>query len=77
MQRNLHRRVEVAFPVYAERIKREIIDILKIQLVDNQSAVWVDENLRNRFKRDEKRDDELPVRAQQAVYEYLKKSTGQ
>ncbi len=77
MQRNLHRRVEVAFPVYTERIKREIIDILKIQLVDNQSAVWVDENLRNRFKRDEKRDDELPVRAQQAVYEYLKKSTGQ
>lgn len=77
MQRNLHRRVEVAFPIYTERIKREIIDILKIQLADNQSAVWVDENLHNRFKRDEKRDDELPVRAQLAVYEYLKKSTGQ
>ncbi len=76
MQRNLHRRVEVAFPIYTERLKREIIDILKIQLADNQSAVWVDENLCNRFKRDEKRDDEPPVRAQQAVYEYLKKSTG-
>jgi len=48
MQRNLHRRVEVAFPVYTERIKREIINILKIQLADNQSAVWVDENLCNR-----------------------------
>ncbi len=52
MQRNLHRRIEVAFPVYMESLKREIIDILKIQLKDNQSAVWIDENLQNVFKRD-------------------------
>src|SRR5690554_2066283 len=77
MARNLHRRIEVAFPVYAEPLKRQIIDILKIQLEDNQSAVWVDEQLNNVFKRELASPDELPVRAQQAIYDYLKKSTGQ
>lgn len=73
MQRNLHRRIEVAFPIYTESLKRQIIDILKIQLADNQSAAWIDENLQNVFKH----NDQPPVRAQQAIYEYLKKSTGQ
>ena len=77
MQRNLHRRIEVAFPIYTESLKRQIIDILKIQLEDNQSAVWIDENLQNVFKRDRAPADAPPVRAQQAIYEYLKKSTGQ
>ena len=73
MQRNLHRRIEVAFPIYAVSLKKQIIDILKIQLSDNKSAVWVDENLNNVFKH----NDNPPVRAQSAIYEYLKKSTGQ
>jgi polyphosphate kinase len=73
MERNLHRRIEVAFPIYKESIKRQIIDILKIQLEDNQSAVWVDEQLNNVFKY----NDQPPLRAQQAIYEYLKRSTGQ
>jgi len=73
MERNLHRRIEVAFPVYSEPLKRQIIDILNIQLEDNQSAVWVDENLNNLFKH----NDRPPLRAQLAIYEYLKKSTGQ
>ena len=76
MERNLHRRIEVAFPVYSEKLKRQIVDILKIQLEDNQSAVWVDEHLNNVFKRDTTSSDEAPVRAQQAIYDYLKKSTG-
>jgi polyphosphate kinase len=76
MERNLHRRIEVAFPVYSEKLKRQIVDILKIQLEDNQSAVWVDEHLDNVFKRDTTSPDEAPVRAQQAIYDYLKKSTG-
>ncbi|WP_298651818.1 polyphosphate kinase 1 [uncultured Proteiniphilum sp.] len=77
MQRNLYRRIEVAFPIYTESLKRQIIDILKIQLTDNQSAVWIDENLQNVFKRDTAPIDAPPVRAQQATYDYLKKSTQQ
>lgn len=68
MERNLHRRIEVAFPIYSDKIKRTIIDILKIQLADNTSAVWIDENMRNIFKR----DNNPPVRAQLAIYNYLK-----
>lgn len=71
MERNLHRRIETAFPILSESLKREVIDILKIQLSDNQSAVWIDENLQNVFKH----DDNPPVRAQQAIYEYLKGKT--
>ncbi|MDO5524047.1 MAG: polyphosphate kinase 1 [Bacteroidia bacterium] len=69
MERNLHRRIEVAFPIYSEKLKREIIDILLIQLQDNTSAVWINEKLENVFKR----NDNPPVRAQREVYEYLKK----
>lgn len=76
MSRNLHRRIEVAFPVYSEPLKRQIVGILNIQLADNQSAVWLDENLQNVFKRELASPNETPVRAQQAIYEYLKKSTG-
>ncbi|NMB49887.1 MAG: hypothetical protein GX997_05450, partial [Bacteroidales bacterium] len=67
----------VAFPVYAEPLKRQIIDILKIQLEDNQSAVWVDEQLNNVFKSELASPDTPPIRAQQAIYEYLKRSIGQ
>ncbi len=68
MERNLHRRIEAAFPVLSAPLKQEIIDILKIQLADNQSAVWVDENMKNVFKH----DDNTPIRAQHAIYDYLK-----
>ncbi|OPZ25997.1 MAG: Polyphosphate kinase [Bacteroidetes bacterium ADurb.BinA174] len=69
MERNLHRRIEAAFPILSVPLKQQIIDILKIQLADNQSAAWVDENMNNIFKY----NDKPPVRAQKATYEYLKK----
>lgn len=70
MTRNLHRRIEVAFPILSNELRREIIDILKIQLSDNQSAVWIDERLNNVFKR----NSNVPVRAQREVYLYLKEA---
>jgi polyphosphate kinase len=73
----LHRRIEVAFPIYEESLKREIIDILKIQLADNRSAVWIDENLNNIFKSDFAIENDIHVRAQSATYNYLKKFKGQ
>jgi polyphosphate kinase len=69
MERNLHRRIESAFPILSEPLKRELIGMLKIQLADNQSAVWVDENLNNVFKH----DDNPPLRAQEATYRYLER----
>jgi polyphosphate kinase len=71
MERNLYRRIETAFPILSEPLKQQVIDILNLQLADNQSAAWIDENLRNVFKQ----DDNPAVRAQQAIYEYLKRNT--
>lgn len=69
MRRNLNRRIETAFPILNAEIKQCIIDILKIQLQDNVKACLIDEHLHNNFKRD---DNPVKVRAQLAIYEYLK-----
>ena len=69
MRRNLNRRIETAFPILNAEIKRNIIDILNIQLQDNVKACLIDEHLHNNFKRD---GNPVKVRAQLAIYEYLK-----
>lgn len=69
MRRNLYRRIEAVTPILDEDLKLEIIEMLNIQLRDNQKACWVDNNLRNIFKRN---SEEAPVRSQYAFYEYLK-----
>ena len=69
MRRNLNRRIETAFPILNAEIKQCIIGILKIQLQDNVKACLIDEHLYNNFKRD---DNPVKVRAQLAIYEYLK-----
>lgn len=70
MRRNLNRRIETAFPILVPEIKQEIIHILKIQLQDNVKACFIDEHLQNNFKHD---DNPEKVRAQCAIYEYLKR----
>ena len=69
MRRNLNRRIETAFPILDPAIKQEVIDILHIQLRDNLKACRLDSELRNCFKRVEGAE---PVRAQLAIYDYLK-----
>ena len=68
MRRNLYRRIEAVTPILDKDVKQTIIDMLEIQLNDNSKACWVDENLRNVFKY----DDKAKIRAQYAFYEYLK-----
>ncbi|MFW5804236.1 MAG: RNA degradosome polyphosphate kinase, partial [bacterium] len=69
MKRNLHRRVECVFPVFDPENKKELIDLLNIQLKDNVSARLIGSNLENiKIKNGEK-----PIRAQFATYEYLSK----
>lgn len=69
MRRNLYRRIEAVTPIMDEALKKQMIDMLDIQLKDNQKAGWVDENLNNILK---KNPEEEPVRSQYAFYEYLK-----
>lgn len=72
MRRNLNRRIETAFPILDPEIKREIIDILDIQLRDNVKACSIDSELRNNFKHD---SNPVKIRSQLAIYEYLKEKS--
>jgi polyphosphate kinase len=47
MIRNIHRRIEVCFPVYQSDLKTEILNMVNIQLKDNVQAVIVDEQGHN------------------------------
>lgn len=68
MKRNLNARVECVFPVYDLDLKKELIDILNIQLADNVKACEIGtrgENIRIQ--------NDLPkIQAQLAIYEYFK-----
>ncbi|MCS6969227.1 MAG: polyphosphate kinase 1 [Cytophagales bacterium] len=68
MTRNLSDRVEVAFPIKDPRLKQEVLDILHIQLSDNQKSRIVDARFSNRYVKSKGK----PIRAQMAIYEYLK-----
>ena len=69
MSRNLHRRVEVTFPVSQDNIKKQIRDLLQIQLKDNTKAVELDSKMNNL-----RRSQTKPLgRAQVDTYEYIRK----
>ena len=67
MPRNLDFRVEVAWPVYNERLKQELLDILELQWQDNTKARVLNRAQSNRYRR----SAGPPVRAQEAIGAYL------
>lgn len=69
MRRNLYRRIEAITPILDPDLKKEMTDMLDIQLSDNQKACFVDDKLRNVFKHKTKGES---VRAQYTFYNYLK-----
>ncbi|MGH2574608.1 MAG: phospholipase D-like domain-containing protein, partial [Ignavibacteria bacterium] len=69
MRRNLSRRIEVAFPLYNENLKKEIKKEIKLQLKDNTKARIIDKNQINEYK---KPDGNSIFRSQYDIYEYLK-----
>ena len=74
MNRNLHSRIEVCFPVYDPVLCKEVDDILRFQLTDNKKAVLISSdvltgaanNLRVLSAGLE------PRAAQQCIYDYVK-----
>lgn len=70
MTRNLDRRVEVVMPIYNEAVFRELRHIIDLQLQDNQKARLINARQDNPYK--EIRPEEGTVRAQTAIYAYLK-----
>ena len=71
MNRNLHRRIEVCFPILNDEMKQEILTIMKFQWQDDQKGVWLSTKMKN--KRPKK---EHNVRAQIATYNFLKDQYG-
>ncbi|MEN9382572.1 MAG: polyphosphate kinase 1 [Bacteroidota bacterium] len=68
MVRNLDHRIEVAVPINDKTIKKELIDIIHIQLKDNQKARILDAELMNKY---------VPLvgrkyKSQEETYQYLK-----
>lgn len=68
MNRNLYRRIEVGFPVYNEDVKKQLLQILQLQLDDNVKAFHLDHN-HDHVKIEQ---GDVPVRAQWAIYDWLK-----
>ena len=69
MTRNIDNRVEVGFPIYDEELKKEIRDIINIQLEDNTKAREINSQHNNKYH---KTHNDIPCRAQIDIYNYLK-----
>jgi len=67
MNRNLHRRIEVCFPILSDEMKQEILTIMKFQWQDDVKGVWLSAKMKN--KRPKKENN---IRAQLATYDFLK-----
>jgi len=68
MIRNLDHRVEASCPIFDEGIKKELIDILNIQLKDNVKARILDSDLDNVYVH----TDGEQIRSQVETYNYLR-----
>ena len=68
MVRNIDHRIEAACPVTEKSIKKEIIQLISIQLADNTKARILDNQLSNQFV---KSNEETEIRSQVEIYNYL------
>ncbi|MFW2136795.1 polyphosphate kinase 1 [Chryseobacterium sp. TY4] len=69
MARNLDFRIEAATPILQKDLKKQLKDMLDIQLSDNVKARILDKNMRNEYVKNE---DGKPIRSQIEIYHYLK-----
>lgn len=68
MIRNLDNRIEVTTPIFDIEIKKELKQMLEIQLNDNCKAREIDEKMQNKYHRNNKK----PIRTQFETYNLLK-----
>lgn len=73
MVRNLHYRIETAFPIDNPTIKQEILYLLRLQLEDNVKGRILDAQLENNYNQGtEKQDFTSRIRSQIVAYDYWK-----
>ena len=71
MNRNLHSRIEVCFPVYDKQLRDELDHIIRLQLADNKKAVLLDQDLNNNPV--PSNDGAEKIAAQEAIYGFVQK----
>lgn len=71
MSRNLDNRSEVAVPIYSPEIRKQLKDIIAIQLSGNTKVRILDAKQENQYKK--AKPGEKKVRVQDEVYNYLKR----
>jgi polyphosphate kinase len=69
MTRNIDYRIEVAVALLDPKLKQRVLDILELLFSDTVKARYIDKDLSNRYV---PRGNRRKVRAQSAIYEYLK-----
>lgn len=67
MTRNIYRRIEVCFPIGNAQIKKQLKDLLDIQLADNVQATYLNQQLENIPVE----TNGTTVQSQKVIYEYL------
>jgi polyphosphate kinase len=70
MSRNLDSRSEVAVPIYDKEVRKQLKDIMNIQLSGNTKVRILDANLENNYVKP--KPGEKKIRVQDEVYNYLK-----
>jgi polyphosphate kinase len=70
MNKNMYRRIEVCFPVYDEKIRQQIIQLIAIQLEDNAKAVLLNEQMENTSLKPG--NNQVLIRSQEAIHNFLK-----
>jgi len=68
MVRNLHHRIETMIPIFDKKIRKQIMDILNIQIMDNVKARRIHYKKNNNYRQT---DSDIPVRSQMETYYYL------
>jgi polyphosphate kinase len=64
----MEHRVEATCPILHEELKRELMEIIDIQLRDNVKARWLDNDLSNEYVQ----SDGEKIRSQVETYNFLK-----
>ena len=72
MVRNLHHRIETMIPILDKTVRKQIKDIMEIQINDNVKARRIHYKKNNNYR---KTNSDIPIRSQMETYYYLAKST--
>jgi polyphosphate kinase len=64
MERNIHRRIEVCFPIMDPSIKKELMELLDLQWADNEAAVRINAS----GERESVKNDLPALRSQEAIW---------